>query len=177
MKLFHNFTRHLLITHTNHSVCWTKDLLYWPCYLRVFIDIFSDDRQVFNSFSLSTEVKSLPSQDITSSILIKVIWQNAWFAALNLLVIRHFGTCFRVSNFDPLIQVCFFSAKEWKCQLIVIIKTFVFHHRALWELISSSQCFTAQVVVAMFKKNWFMFLAVHISSYGCTWEVWEHSRS
>ena len=24
----------------------------------------------------------------------------------------------------------------------------------------------------MLKKNWFMPLAVRISSYGCTWEVW-----
>ena len=39
----------------------------------IHMDIFFDARQVFNSFSLSTEVKSLPSQDIACSILVKVI--------------------------------------------------------------------------------------------------------
>ena len=28
------------------------------------------------------------------------------------------------------------------------------------------------IVVAMLQKNWFMLLAVRISSYGCIWEVW-----
>ena len=27
--------------------------------------------------------------------------------------------------------------------------------------------------LAMLENNWFMFLAVRTSSYGCTWKVWE----
>ena len=34
-----------------------------------------------------------------------------------------------------------------------------------------------KVVVAMLWKNWFMLLAVRISSYGCTWEVWRALKS
>ena len=37
---------------------------------------------------------------------------------------------------------------------------------------TNKTCFSARVVVAILQKNWFMLLAVRISSNGCTWEVW-----
>ena len=43
----------------------------------------------------------------------------------------------------------------------------VFLYCALWELCSQSQIKHA----LQLWKNWFMLLAVHISCYGCTWEV------
>ena len=59
-------------------------------------------------------------------------------------------------------------------------KFLLFQVSAMWRLfwtiimrtlqsITSKMCFSPQ---CMLKKNWFMLLAVLLSSYGCTWKVW-----